>query len=163
VGKAIQSSVGIDARASAKRKRRDSTPPPIRVAIVGGGCAGVAAAWQITEFNRTRTTPVSETAPAFEVTVYERSCRLGGKGGSWRDDAGRIREHGLHIWLGFYENAFKMIRDCYDEVQRAEWGPKAKVSSERKHLPVESFEDAFFPESHIEQGFGRPGRACFRR
>jgi uncharacterized protein with NAD-binding domain and iron-sulfur cluster len=125
------------------------------VAIVGGGCAGLAAAWQITEFNRTRTTPVTAAAPAFEVTLYERSCRLGGKGGSWRDDGGRIREHGLHIWLGFYENAFKMIRDCYGQVQRADWGPNGNPSI-RKPLPVESFEEAFFPEQHI--GVAAPGR-----
>ena len=30
----------------------------------------------------------------------------------------RIEEHGLHIWLGFYENAFRLIRRCYAELNR---------------------------------------------
>jgi uncharacterized protein with NAD-binding domain and iron-sulfur cluster len=41
--------------------------------------------------------------------------RLGGKGASSRNPNwnNRIEEHGLHIWLGFYENAFAMMRTCY--------------------------------------------------
>ncbi|HEX2827323.1 MAG TPA: FAD-dependent oxidoreductase [Burkholderiales bacterium] len=105
----------------------------MRVAIVGGGCAGVAAAWQLA------------ARPEYEVHVYEKSWRLGGKGASGRDGAGRIVEHGLHVWLGFYENAFRMIRDCYAEVERKRWGPYAKGAK----LPHGSFDDAFFPEPHI--------------
>ena len=29
---------------------------------------------------------------------------------------GRIEEHGLHIWLGYYENAFRLLRECYAEL-----------------------------------------------
>jgi NADPH-dependent 2,4-dienoyl-CoA reductase/sulfur reductase-like enzyme len=64
---------------------------PVRVAIVGGGCAGVATAWQLAQ------------QEGYDVHVYERSWRLGGKGSSVRDDNGCILEHGLHVWLGFYE------------------------------------------------------------
>lgn len=85
-----------------------------KVAILGGGCGGLAAAWSL-------------TAPSlrgrFEVTVYESSWRLGGKGASGRaphrndDEVGgqRIHEHGLHIWFGFYEHAFRMLRGAYEE------------------------------------------------
>ena len=66
----------------------------VKVVIVGGGCAGMAAAWQLSRL------------PGYDVHLYERSWRLGGKGASGRDEHGRILEHGLHIWLGFYENAF---------------------------------------------------------
>ena len=41
--------------------------------------------------------------------------RLGGKGASGRGVADRIEEHGLHLWMGFYENAFRLMRDCYEE------------------------------------------------
>jgi uncharacterized protein with NAD-binding domain and iron-sulfur cluster len=54
----------------------------------------------------------------YQVTVYQMGFRLGGKGASGRGVAGRIEEHGLHLWLGFYENAFALMRECYDELGR---------------------------------------------
>jgi uncharacterized protein with NAD-binding domain and iron-sulfur cluster len=103
---------------------------PIRVAIVGGGCAGIAAAWHLS------------LQPEYEVHVFERNSRLGGKGASSRDEDGRIEEHGLHVWLGFYENAFAMMRECYKEVAGRKW-------PEKERLAHGTFEDAFFPEPHI--------------
>lgn len=85
--------------------------------------------------------------PGFEVSVYERSWRLGGKGASGRAPDGRILDHGLHVWLGFYDNAFRMIRDCYREVEINGWGPHQQDSGQR--LAHGSFEEAFFPEPHI--------------
>ncbi len=57
------------------------------------------------------------------MNVYEASWALGGKGASGRSphsgpDGGRgqrIEEHGLHIWFGFYEHAFRMLRGAYRE------------------------------------------------
>ena len=48
----------------------------------------------------------------YEVTVYQQGWRLGGKTASGRNAAmgQRIEEHGLHIWAGFYINAFTMMR-----------------------------------------------------
>jgi uncharacterized protein with NAD-binding domain and iron-sulfur cluster len=118
---------------------------PRKVAIIGGGCAGLAAAWHLSR-------------SGYEVHVYEKSWRLGGKGASGRDQDGRIHEHGLHVWLGFYENAFRMIRDCYAEVGKQKWGPRRKAPKDR--LAHASFEDAFFPEPHIgvagKDASGRP-------
>ena len=86
--------------------------PRHRVAVLGGGCGGLAAAWTLTA------TP--ELRARFEVTVFERSWRLGGKGASGRGSGDgfpgrRIEEHGLHIWFGFYAHAFQMLRDAYAE------------------------------------------------
>ena len=78
-----------------------------RVAIIGGGCAAMALAWELTQ-------PKLENA--HEVTVYQEGWRLGGKGASGRGANGRIEEHGLHIWLGFYDNAFRMMRECHAEL-----------------------------------------------
>jgi uncharacterized protein with NAD-binding domain and iron-sulfur cluster len=85
-----------------------------RVAILGGGCGGIAAAWELTASPALRR--------RFDVTVYEQSWRLGGKGASGRAagrDGGqggrRIHEHGLHVWFGFYERSFRMLRAAYDE------------------------------------------------
>lgn len=57
-----------------------------------------------------------EHAGRYQVTVYQMGWRLGGKGASGRGVADRIEEHGLHLWMGFYENAFRLMRDCYGEL-----------------------------------------------
>ena len=80
---------------------------PIKVAIVGGGCASIAAAWELTR---------PEHQGRYDVTVFQEGWRLGGKGASGRGASGRIEEHGLHIWLGFYDNAFRMMRQCHAEL-----------------------------------------------
>jgi uncharacterized protein with NAD-binding domain and iron-sulfur cluster len=86
-----------------------------KIAILGGGVGGLAAAWSLSA------SPVLRQR--FEVTVYERGWQLGGKGASGRtphvsgdgDRGQRIHEHGLHIWFGFYEHAFRMLRAAYAE------------------------------------------------
>ena len=79
---------------------------PVRVAVVGGGCAALTAAFELTR---------PEHMGRYEVTVYQMGWRLGGKGASGRGEADRIEEHGLHLWMGFYENAFRLMRECYAE------------------------------------------------
>jgi uncharacterized protein with NAD-binding domain and iron-sulfur cluster len=98
---------------------------PIKVAIIGGGCAGVAAAFELTR---------PEHRGKYQVTVYQVGWRLGGKGASGRGPAGRIEEHGLHLWMGFYENAFRLVRECY-----AELGRDSATS------PIAGWRDAFSP------------------
>ena len=53
----------------------------------------------------------------FEVTVYQLGWRLGGKCATSRNAANhnRIEEHGIHFLLGFYDNAFHVLRKTYDE------------------------------------------------
>ena len=70
---------------------------PLRVAVIGGGCAALTAAFELTR---------PQHLGRYQVTVYQMGWRLGGKGASGRNPAGRIEEHGLHLWMGFYENAF---------------------------------------------------------
>ena len=117
------------------RTRQNSAPK--RVAIVGGGCAGMSAAWQLSR------------QPGYVIDVYESSWRLGGKAASVRDKDGRILDHGLHVWLGFYENAFRMMRECYAEVGERSLGP----------LTHRSFDEAFLPgaaRGRRQSGTGRP-------
>ncbi len=96
----------VDAEASLTA----ATPPDsrIKVAIIGGGCASMATAWELTG---------PEHGGRYHVTVYQEGWRLGGKGASGRGENGRIEEHGLHIWLGFYDNAFRMMRACHTELE----------------------------------------------
>jgi uncharacterized protein with NAD-binding domain and iron-sulfur cluster len=96
--------------------------------------AGLAAAWRLSD-------PDAEPA---EITVYQRGWRLGGKGASSRGPNGRIEEHGLHVWLGFYDNAFRLMRSCYEELDRAASDPDC---------PIQHWRDAFVPASDI--GLGR--------
>ena len=82
------------------------SPRPVRVAVIGGGCAALTAAFELTR---------PEHMGRYKVTVYQMGWRLGGKGASGRGVADRVEEHGLHLWLGFYENAFRLMRECYAE------------------------------------------------
>ena len=98
---------------------------PIKVAVIGGGCAGVTAAFELSRPEHER---------RYQVTVYQLGWRLGGKGASGRGPAGRIEEHGLHLWMGFYENAFRLVRECYAELQR-----------DPSTCPIADWRDAFAP------------------
>ena len=98
---------------------------PVKVAVLGGGAGAVTAAFDLTD---------PRHAGRYEVTVYQMGWRLGGKGASGRGGPhARIEEHGLHIWFGFYENAFRCMRACYDELGR---GPE---------VPIRTVDDAFTP------------------
>jgi uncharacterized protein with NAD-binding domain and iron-sulfur cluster len=74
------------------------------------------------------------------ITVYQRGWLLGGKGASTRDDEGRILEHGLHVWPGYYDNAFRVLRECYEELDRTRTDPGC---------PIRSWSDAFVPAPAI--------------
>jgi uncharacterized protein with NAD-binding domain and iron-sulfur cluster len=93
------------------------------VAILGGGMAGLAAAWRLSS---------PEHRDRFDtITVYQRGDRLGGKGASHRGVNGRIEEHGLHIWLGYYDNAFRLVRECYGELDRPRRAPGCAIRTWR--------------------------------
>ncbi|EMM83000.1 NAD(P)-binding Rossmann-like domain protein [Leptospira interrogans str. 2006001854] len=63
----------------------------------------------------------------YDITIYQLGWRLGGKGASGRNQNvfNRIEEHGLHIWFGFYDHAFRLIRKCYEELSRPLFSPLA--------------------------------------
>ena len=80
---------------------------PKKIAILGGGVGAMATALELTA--------AKDWQSRYDITIYQMGWRLGGKGASGRGDDGRILEHGLHIWLGFYENAFRVMRAVYEE------------------------------------------------
>lgn len=85
-----------------------ATGDRIRVAVIGGGCGAISAAFELTK---------PEQNQRFDVTVYQVGWRLGGKGASGRGGPHkRIEEHALHVWLGFYENAFRLLREAHEEL-----------------------------------------------
>lgn len=81
-----------------------------KIAIIGGGVGAITSAYAITQ--------QPNWQDQYDITLYQLGWRLGGKGASGRnmDHGGRIEEHGLHIWAGFYENGFRLMRDCYDQL-----------------------------------------------
>jgi uncharacterized protein with NAD-binding domain and iron-sulfur cluster len=105
----------------------DVQPEREKVAVLGGGPAAMAAAFELTA------TP--ELRERYEVTVYQPGWRLGGKCASGRNmgkkRGRRIEEHGLHVWFGFYENALTLMVRAYEELKRD------------KGLPLSTFEKAF--------------------
>lgn len=102
-----------------------SQQKPIEVAVIGGGCAAITTAFELTRPQR---------QGKFHVTIYQVGWRLGGKGASGRGPADRIEEHGLHIWMGFYENAFRLLRECYAELNR-----------DPRECRIADWRDAFVP------------------
>jgi len=95
------------------------TTKKTKVTVLGGGVGSMVTAFELTS--------TAELREKFEVTVYQMGWRLGGKGASGRnlERQGRIEEHGLHVWFGFYENAFNCIQRCYEELGRAPGTPLA--------------------------------------
>lgn len=81
-------------------------PRKRRIAVLGGGLAGLTAAYELSESDE------------FDITVYQMGWRLGGKVASSRnaDHGLRIEEHGIHVLFGAYENAFHVLRRVYAQL-----------------------------------------------
>ena len=81
-----------------------------RVTILGGGLSGLVTAFNLT---------APEQQGRYDVTVYQTGWRLGGKCATGRDQKlyNRIEEHGLHVFMGQYDNAFEMVQALYAEAQ----------------------------------------------
>ena len=89
----------------------------------------MAAAWDLTS-------PKSETR-ACEVTIFQMGGRLGGKAASSRNRARRSHRGARPSPLaGYYENAFRMVRTCFDELKRLE----SRDRELRKHLKGKPFD-----------------------
>lgn len=86
----------------------------------------MTAAWELTQPHQ---------QGRFEVTIYQMGWRLGGKGASGRGPFNRIEEHGLHLWMGHYHNAFRIMRDCYAELGR-----------DPSDCDIATWQDAFKPD-----------------
>jgi uncharacterized protein with NAD-binding domain and iron-sulfur cluster len=123
-------------------------PDTEKVAVLGGGVASIIAAFELTSSEELRA--------RYEVTVYQLGWRLGGKCASGRNKryGQRIEEHGLHVWFGFYDNAFRAMREAYAELPA------------RPGAPLATWRDAFKPcddivlaEEHRGRWIPRPFKA----
>jgi len=105
-----------------------------KIAILGGGVGAVVTALNLTD---EKINP--NWKEEYEIDLYQLGWRLGGKGASGRNekDCDRIEEHGIHFWWGHYQNAFRLLRDCYADPDR---GPSGILKTWR---------DAFTPQNVV--------------
>lgn len=104
-----------------------------RIVILGGGMASLTTAYSLTSR--------SDWQERYDITLYQMGFRLGGKGASGRNRkvANRIEEHGIHVFFGFYDNAFRILKDCYEELDRPQDAPLARVTDAFKPAPKIAF------------------------
>ena len=112
----------------------DPEPPPApgpkrKIAVLGGGIASLAAAYELTSYDGWR--------DRYEVTLYQVGWRLGGKTSNGFGPADRLQERGIHIFQGWYENAFRMVQDTYAYMAKHELAPES---------PLPRWTDAFVPD-----------------
>ncbi|MBL4687157.1 MAG: NAD(P)-binding protein, partial [Nannocystaceae bacterium] len=79
-----------------------------RVVVLGGGPAACTAAFYL-----------AQQPERYEVEMYTQGWRLGGKCAAGRAEGSseRIEEHGLHAFVGFYENVFRTVREVYETIE----------------------------------------------
>ncbi|MFO7758389.1 MAG: NAD(P)-binding protein [Roseovarius sp.] len=106
-----------------------------KIAIIGGGVGAITAAYAITQ--------LPNWQDEYDITLYQLGWRLGGKGASGRNPkkGDRIEEHGLHIWAGFYDNGFRLMRDCYEQLN--------KTGLRSPGAPLGTLEKAFTGLNHF--------------
>ncbi|GHE87660.1 hypothetical protein GCM10016455_04510 [Aliiroseovarius zhejiangensis] len=106
-----------------------------KIAVVGGGVGAITADYAITQ------TP--DWDKTFDVTLYQMGWRNGGKGASGRNARfrQRIEERGLHVWAGFYDNAFRNMRRCYEKL--------VQLGLRKVCDPLGTMDKAFKPLSHL--------------
>ncbi|HVF56837.1 MAG TPA: NAD(P)-binding protein [Pyrinomonadaceae bacterium] len=113
----------------------NNTSSPKKLAVLGGGVSATAAVYQIT----------SEPGwqDKWDITIYQLGWRTGGKGASGRnpEHQDRIEEHGLHVWFGFYDNAFRVMRDCYEKLGRPPGAPLATLEDAFKGQDLEILQE----------------------
>jgi len=121
-----------------KKKRRQ------RIAILGGGLASLTAAYELAIQDR------------YDITVYQMGWRPGvlGPRPPTIKNHDRIEEHGLHVWFGYYENAFNLMRKCYRELDRSPHQPLPDVYG------AFTGHDSFVFEEYIK-GEWRPWKITF--
>ena len=104
---------------------------PRKIAILGDGMSAMTAAFYLTD------QPGWQNR--YAITLYRMGWRLGGKGASGRNakQGQRIEEHGLHIWFGFYENAFALMQKAYGLLNRP------------TDAPLTNWQDAFKPQHFV--------------
>ena len=81
-----------------------------KIAVIGGGVGAITATYAITS--------IPDWDRLYDITVYQLGWRLGGKASAGTRGITSGSKNTAHIWAGFYENAFRLMRDCYETMNR---------------------------------------------
>ena len=127
-----------------------------KIVVLGGGCSAMSAVFALTDR--------AGWQDQYNITVYQPGWRLGGKGAAGRNAAAgqRIEEHGLHVWSGFYENAFWIMRKVYAELKRQAVDPLSDTfTAFRPHhyagLGAQAGNEWVFWKGYLPHAGGLPG------
>src|SRR5215470_580694 len=99
-----------------------------KVAVLGGGPAGLAAAFGLSD--------TAEQRAKYEVTVYQMGWRAGGKCSTGRAaPTQRVEQNGTHYLFGCYDACFDTVKRSFDEL------------AARGVTSFGTFEEAFLPRN----------------
>lgn len=103
---------------------------PKKIAVLGGGLASLSAVYELTD--------QPNWQDHYDITLYQIGWRLGGKTATGRSIHNRIEERGIHIFQGWYDNAFRMLKDAYRLQEELGLNPES---------PLKKWTDAFLPDN----------------
>ncbi len=108
-----------------------------KIAVLGGGISSLTSILELTKH--------PDWQEKYDITLYQMGWRIGGKGASGRNRkiSDRIEEHGLHLWFGFYDNAFDTIQQVYKENNRPKDRPMAIWTEAFKPYDFVVLEDCY--------------------
>lgn len=105
---------------------------PLKVAVVGAGIAGLAAAKYLTDAGH-------------KPVVLEARDVLGGKVAAWQDEDGDWYETGLHIFFGAYANMMNLFKEL-DIEDRLQWKCHSMIFAMASQGKPGEFSRFDFPE-----------------
>lgn len=101
-----------------------------KIAVMGGGLGSLSAVYELTDY--------PDWKDHYDITVYQIGWRLGGKTATGRGKYNRIEEKGIHIFQGWYDNAFRMVKDAYRLQEEWKLNPQS---------PLKKWSDAIVPDN----------------
>ncbi|MFE4107936.1 FAD-dependent oxidoreductase [Almyronema epifaneia] len=121
---------------------------PVKVAVVGGGLAGLAAAYELSQ-------------RGVEVTLLERSPQLGGKIASWAIEVNGeplMMEHGFHGFFPQYYNLFGLVDELSIQQNFKSLNFYSVVYKERYEPEVFRPSHSAFPWNIVDLAVSSPNR-----
>ncbi|NME71149.1 NAD(P)-binding protein [Flammeovirga aprica] len=86
-----------------------------KIAIFGGGISGLTTAWELSS--------IKNWQDQYEIHLYQSGWRCGGKATTGLGEEGRVEERGIHMFQGWYDNAFRMVQEVYEYIAEHNLNP----------------------------------------